>query len=330
MSESRIDALASKLAELETEVAQLRRLATFRRQIGLIDFGELRGFMYVDDLGYQQTRPEQRTGDIQRTIADPLPKDIATTYDDRRSTLLEILFCHHWLHGLEFTVLDIGCQYGFSAISTARNIQAFGKSNLVIAFDPGVAAELVPHNLLMNGMESRIRFERMAISKTCGPRIVYTELEHSENNRIVNRTQGQEAISYAVMATSLDAYCRFPGHLIVKIDTQGAEPEVFGGMAQLLADRLVTAVTEFTPHAMATQVQPAEWLAHQMELFHVFDAGHLDLVIGPGHQVHKVELAGFVERVDASPSRYTDLLMVPRHLPAVNELLSRILAGSTV
>jgi len=324
--------LQTQLESLREELAQWKRAAMFRRQVDLIDFGAIRGFVYTDDLCYRQIDDRFKHGHIRKATPAPPHKtySIAEAYERDDVPLLELLFCHYWLHGLDFALFDVGCQYGFGAMTAAQLIQSHGKDNRVFAFDPGVAAELTPFNLALSGLLDRVTFERLAISDAPRVAAVFTELGHSENNRIVNRTPGQEAISYPVMATSLDEYVRTRGvreHLIVKVDTQGAEAEVLAGMQRLLQDRFATIITEFTPWALSTHVDPADWLRTAMRQFAVFDLGTLDPLIGSGHRAQALdagELPAFVKSVDSRPCRYTDLLLIPIGLPGADALMWRV------
>jgi hypothetical protein len=47
-----LEGLRAEVASLREELAQWKRAALFRRQVDLIDFGSIRGFVYTDDLCY--------------------------------------------------------------------------------------------------------------------------------------------------------------------------------------------------------------------------------------------------------------------------------------
>jgi FkbM family methyltransferase len=325
VEEARIQSLTDRLSRLEQEVEQLRKVATFRTHIDLVQFAGSKGFVYTDDLCYTMFPEEhKRLLPDKEPAAAPPARSIDECYASESESLQAMVFCHYWREHLDFTFLDIGCHYGFTAMATARLIQSFGRNNRVIAFDSGIASNLVPFNLALNGMQSRVVFERMAISDRTGPCTVYADIFHSEDNRIVNRMPAKEALSYPVNATTLDDYFQHPGHLILKIDTQGAEPEVFDGMKRLLQERLVTIITEYTPHAIQSRVNPNEWLRGLATDFAVYDAGERAVVLGQKHRLPKVQLEGFAERVNAKPSQYTDLLLIPRRLPGFDVLVQRI------
>jgi FkbM family methyltransferase len=325
VGEDSIQTLVDRLARLEQQVEQLRKVATFRTQIDLVQFAGSKGFVYTDDLCYTMFPEEhKRLSPDKEPAPPPQARSIEECYDNEAESLQAILFCHYWREQVNFTFLDIGCHYGFTAMATARLIQSFGRNNRVIAFDSGIASNLVPFNLALNGMQNRVIFERMAISDRTGPCAVYADIFHSEDNRIVNRMPAKEALSYPVNATTLDDYFQYPGHLILKIDTQGAEPEVFDGMKRLRQDRLMTIITEYTPHAIQSRVSPNDWLRGFAEDFAIYDAGERAVVLGQKHRLPKVQLDGFAERVNAKPSQYTDLLLIPLKLPGFDELVRRI------
>jgi FkbM family methyltransferase len=327
-----LEELRAEVASLREELAQWKRAALFRRQVDLIDFGSIRGFVYTDDLCYSQIDERFKHGETRQPlgIMPPKPFTIAEAYDREDIPLLELLFCHYWLNGLDFAHVDVGCQYGFGAMSAARRMRAYGKNNRVFAFDPGVAADLAPYNVAISNLLDQVTFERLAVSDAPRVATVFTELGHSENNRTVNRTLNQEAISYPVMATSLDEYARVKDvfeHLIVKIDTQGAEAEIFAGMQRLLNERCITVITEFTPWALASSVDAVEWLSTALQQFTAFDLPDIDPGTIRSHRAPRVpthDVAGFVKQVDERPSRYADLLLLPKKLPELESLMARV------
>jgi FkbM family methyltransferase len=335
-----LEALEQRLAELRNreigelyrEIASLRHGILAGRQVDLVDFGQLRVFMYVDDMGYRVLAPEykQKTGGpVDRDLSQPA-RTAEERYNDPAEPLISTLLSHYWVHGLDFTYLDIGCQYGLSAMATAQVILSAGRQNRVYAFDPGAAAALVPFNLQLNRMQERVIFEAVAISNHDLPGIVYAELGQSENNRIVNRDLRTEALSRVVPCKTVDQVLAERGianHLIVKMDTQGGEPEVFDGMERALRERYVTCVAEFAPDAIATRRPPAEWLRQYAESFRIFDIQDNDMYLKASHRVTPVDagkLSEFVELVERREPRYTDLLFIPKHLPGFAALDQRL------
>ncbi|MBL8230315.1 MAG: FkbM family methyltransferase [Bryobacterales bacterium] len=336
-----VQSLAAELGNMRTEVASLRQ--DFRdlraamlsgRQVDLVDFGQLRVFMYIDDEGYRSLAPEyknQPCGPVDRDLAEPAISP-GERYANAYEPLISTILSHYWVNQLDFTYFDIGCQYGTSAMAVAQMIMASRQKNLVYAFDPGTAGTLVPANLRLNRMQDRVIFEPVAISNHDLPAIVYSELGQSENNRIVNRDLRTESISRVVGCKRVDQMIEeraITSHLIVKLDTQGAEPEVFRGMRYALASRLVTCVSEFVPEAIGTRTDPAEWLRRLAEDFLVFDIIDNDMYIKPSHKLFHIpeeRVRAFVSEVARRSPAYTDVVLVPKQLPAIGSLVERLTA----
>jgi FkbM family methyltransferase len=230
---------------------------------------------------------------------------------------------HYWSERLPVTYIDVGCKYGTGALVTALYIADRGYTNRVIAFEPGLAAGLVEANIRLNGMEGHVTFERMAVSDTTGLTIMFGESGHTENCRIVNRDVSTETDSWVVDTVSLDDYLAqrgVDGHLVVKIDTQGAEWQVIQGMQRALAERLVTYLTEFTPWAIGTTIDPVEFLIRIGEGADLVEMASAHRLIRPA------DYTQFAAAVDATPGRYTDILVIPARLPGRDRLLGCLLA----
>lgn len=290
--------------------------------------------MYTDDAAYQNVAAQYRNG-TPKPIDKPLqryarrtPLEIVQTKDE---PLISTILAHAWHCGMDFSYFDIGCQYGSSAMSTAQLILSNGFHNHIYAFDPGVGSELAPYTIALNRLEERITFERLAVAQGDFPTIVFTELGHSENNRVVNRTPPDEATSYVVMATSIDNYIarhQIITDLIVKIDTQGGEVEVFQGMERTIADRTVLCFTEFAPDAIGTRANPVEWLTERVQQgFTLFDIGDNNMFHTRSHRLRPVvphAVPDFVQAVSRRPSPYTDLLLVPNRFPGYQTLIASL------
>ena len=62
-----------------------------------------------------------------------------------------------------------------------------------------------------------------------------------------------------VDTTTIDSYCsihKIKNHLIVKTGTQGGDYDVIMGMKGVIAERLVTFITEFAPNLISSSVKP--------------------------------------------------------------------------
>ncbi|MBL8179884.1 MAG: FkbM family methyltransferase [Bryobacterales bacterium] len=330
--EEQIHSLQSANVALEKEVDQLRKLTMTGRQVQYVDFKQLRVFMYAEDLSYRQiTDPykHQNPPDSLRDLSQPHTPP-ALRFQNPREPLMGTLLSHHWLQNIDFCFFDIGCQYGTSAMATAQIILASGRSNHVYAFDPGVAGQLAPHNIRLNGMEDRVTFYRSAVSNTSLPGLLFSELGHSENNRVVNRELPTETLSYVTPRTTIDHFVgehNIHQHLVLKIDTQGGEVEVFQGMRRTRRERLVTCLTEFSPLAIETRVPPGEWLTEVAEECTVFDVGQINPSLTPSHKLRliaKESFGSFVENLRHQAVPYTDLLLIPNALPGFGTLFAAL------
>ena len=123
---------------------------------------------------------------------------------------------------------------------------------------------------------------------------------------------------------------KISAHLILKIDTQGAEYQVFQGMAGVIASRYVACVMEFTPHALVTSIDALQFLTQLGQRFLIVDVGQQNLKnrkTGSGaicQLLNTSDYDGFVANVRERPYGWTDLLLVPKKLPALNDLLSQL------
>lgn len=328
----RIGRLEDQVSRLKSELSRLNEVVTSGRIVDLVDFGELRVFMYTNDLSYLQLQDKYRRHTPSancRDFSTPY-RSPSERYHTDREPLFSFLLSHYWLHHLDFAVFDVGCQYGTSAMAAAQVILSSGNTNHVYAFDPGEAGRLAQYNIILNGLQRHVTFERLAVSKGTFPGLVFTETGHSENNRLVNRTPSIESSSYVVMCTSIDEYVAeksLSGHCVVKVDTQGGEVEVFEGMDHLRHSRYVTCISEFVPDAIATRVSPVEWLTRVSEGCSIFETPDVNMFLSPSHSLRYVPrdtVPRFVNEIRARPTGYTDIVLIPETLPGHSVLARRL------
>lgn len=240
------------------------------------------------------------------------------------------IFSHFWRLALPFTYLDVGAKYGAGAIHLTLYVRALGHDNRIVCFEPGSSSELLAANISANGLADDIAFEPIAVSDRVGSATLFGEKGYPENNRIVNPVAATQAFSRQIPTTSLDAYVsahQIAGHLIIKVDTQGAEWEVLAGMKRVRKDRLIVMVIEFTPWALETRVPPARFLDELADGSHLLDLGML--FSGHGGLPPKVLLPESHREFPAEVMRrkgcWTDLLVVPRRLPDAQALVDAVL-----
>ena len=145
--EEMVDSVAERNKVLESEFQSIQEDLCFllgERAIDAVRIGPFLNFMFEDDVGYKALpegckKKTNLLGQYKHTPASQLaltqfirnwtPKDSAT----RR------LLAHFLKYLPNFSAVDIGCQYGSSAMQTARFIHSLSAANRVHAFDPGLA-----------------------------------------------------------------------------------------------------------------------------------------------------------------------------------------------
>jgi len=207
------------------------------------------------------------------------------------------------------------------------------RNNQVICFDPGRVRSLVNYNISVNGMKDLVHFEPLAISSTTCPRILHYQVGHSEDHHLVDRGENPDIFSYVVDSSSIDDYVRdhdINHHLIIKIDTQGAEWEVFQGMKRVMEHAYVSYVMEFTPREIARRLDPVLFLKKVGKDAVILDLSMLDIskvTVDQEGTVRRIEpddYEEFVEKLSSSAPDWTDLLVIPRNLPDADRLIQHI------
>jgi len=105
---------------------------------------------------------------------------------------------------------------------------------------------------------------------------------------------------------------------VVKVDTQGAEWEVWRGMQGTVASRPVTVMTEFTPWTFEGRAHPSTFLREISARYHLIDlrprnmSGGVDETALDCFRVPPEHIDRFVELVAGSSCGWTDLLCIPR------------------
>ena len=276
---------ALRIDKIEERLDHLTAYSCDRENIDLVKIGSSLVFVYKSDHTYSDIPEEDRgMGNISSSralaaaAAAPPRRDLKDFIDNWQSpaTAFHRLLAHFLLYLPEFFLVDIGCSYGLTAMDYAQFIRSFGRNNKVMAFDPGRAGDLAPYNFANNGYGDLIDFYPYAVSDHDGYALMFRESGHPEHNRIVNRWNHAEQFSRPVRSVSLDSFIstmNCTGPLVIKIDTEGAEHEVFSGMRKILGDRLVAGMTEFTPEALSSRIEPAIFLENLMETHILFDMG---------------------------------------------------------
>lgn len=323
-----------RLDMLEAQLKEIRTLLEWGRKIDLVNCGSFAVFMFMDDWAYNQLPEESKGYSIaahaQRVMSGGGVNGSSHEFSIEKinkNNIKFLLLKHYWSHNLPFVFLYVGCNYGVSALELAAFIKYHGHTNKLVCFDPGLAGLLVPHNISINALDDIVTFEPLAVSDHSLPCIIFSEIGHSENNRIINPDirAGTEAGSWVARSISVDQYVvqnDISENLILIIDTQGGDYEVVQGMKSVNQSRYVSFMIEFFPLGLEPRVAPIDFLNMIGMDAYLFDLPEKDKAI---REIKASEYSDFIDEVDSYEGKWTDILVIPKKLPGSDALRNDIL-----
>ena len=290
----------------------LLQLQAERRGVDLVWFADTLLYVYKEDWLHRHVPDSQRGIDPLRFKA-PSPE---------RPQGPEITALTHILrHDSSAVLIDVGCNYGVQAVRMLRTAQYLGFPAKIYLFDPGIAGKLSVINLELNGF-SDFDYYNYAISDRDGYVSVYIVEGESQDNKIINKSPS--ALQLPVYSLKLSSFLRSIDHhglAFVKIDTQGAEYEVFRGLDDAFRRSRFAGVVEYFPNGLATRIAPRKFLASLCEEFVVYD-------LGPNRTYARRVTGDTVDetnqRVSLNVPPFTDLLVLSRGLPELRSLTGQI------
>ena len=326
--------------EVVKGIRLLRSKWSSSRTVDLVDLGKHKIMVYTDDHAYNWVLAGQKhKSTLEHARNVHAHGFVYANVDLTTLTIDNIIYHviqHYWEHNIPFVYLDVGSQYGTGAYGhsegkSALDIGSFIKANKqsqhVVAFEPGIAGELLPYNVELNGLLDTVTVERLAVSFASVPTLFFYEEGNSEDSRILERyTTSVRTVTLTVHCTTIDEYLsshRIEAYPIVKIDTQGAEPDVLEGMKQTRAEKPVPIVLEFSPWHL--QVDAGDFLTLLGQNATIFDLPVTD--DNKMARLDEHDYQGFVEKVKARKAPWTDLLVIPHNIPDVEALLNKINAN---
>jgi FkbM family methyltransferase len=150
------------------------------------------------------------------------------------------------------TMIDVGANVGFMALLAAKAVGANG-TVLAIEPDPG-NAELLRANIERNGYRN-VSIQRCAVGSEPGTAQLFRSAWNMGNHRL-NPGEAGQAIAHesiAVPVRTVDSLVA-DNHLsrvdVIKMDVEGYEPGVLGGMMETLTRFRPVILTEFWPYGM--------------------------------------------------------------------------------
>ncbi len=331
----RIAALETRLESAETALNELRLQLSADQHVDVVRVGDVYLFMYSDDYLYTLVPHDCRnldTRDVLRTVA-------ARDGLEPSHGLVELIMDHYAAHGLSGVYLDVGCNYGVSLMRAAAHARRNQYRFRCVGFDPGRVRTVVAWNLRMNALADVAEFEPIGISCCTGPQLLHYQLDHTEDEHLINRGNPGVTLRRVIETSTLDDWVQKQGDVgdaILKIDTQGAEWDVFDGMQRIWTERQVTGIFEFTPRELDRRGDPVAFLRALAEDAWVFDLGQFDMARhAPTSQQQACKplsedgLQPFVDHLRRSRPDWTDVLTIPKRLPAAESLLGKLAEPTT-
>lgn len=321
---ARTEHLTQQLIVQGQELQQIKAISTSGRRVKLVEYRSMKLFMYDNDL-----IPDKTTEDYRRTAG------LIDAYDGilNGCNAMPLLFEHYWKHGLDFTLLDVGCQYGHESILAGKYMQAHGQANRIHCFDAGQTCSLMPFNLAVNELAGQVEFHQLAIGNSSEPMLMYYEPGYSEHNRSLNPEQSAEnsvTFSYPVDCTTLDDFCSKQGinnYIIAKLDTEGSEPQIVEGMQSLMAHHPLAFFTEYSPYNFTFEHEQ-DYLKLLLQTHDLIDIGALQgAESGCERQAFLIpaeRLGAYTQYLKQQATGWADVLALPRTLPHAEELLEKV------
>lgn len=138
------------------------------------------------------------------------------------------------------TVVDVGANIGYYTILLADKV---GKTGKVYAFEPDeISFEILLKNIKENNLKNI-----EAINAALGSKIGKLKLHKSKENFGDHKLYGRDKDIEKVKIINLDDYLKNIKINLMKIDTQGWEPEVIEGAKNIISKNKPTIFMEYSP-----------------------------------------------------------------------------------
>jgi FkbM family methyltransferase len=173
---------------------------------------------------------------------DSLLLSVNRVYEETEAKLFERSIRHGDV------VVDIGAHIGYYTLLAAR---AAGPDGRVFAFEPERANYALLVQNLADNEYTNVTALNQAVMTESGDQTLFVSPDNAGDHHLYGGADGR--LSYRVEATSLDDFfAERPKTVnVVKMDVQGTEPFVLGGMRDLLqANSTVLLFTELAPGSL--------------------------------------------------------------------------------
>jgi FkbM family methyltransferase len=183
------------------------------------------------------------------------------------------------------TAVDVGAHIGFFTMQMAATVGASGR---VYAFEPFAPnAELLERSIVENRFETRVAFSRAAVGATSGTAALTFPVETLNSGGAYLLRNGTAPLTGNLTATvplvALDDLDLRRPVRFIKMDVEGAEPQVIRGAARLLKEDRPVILSELHPVQLerASGVTTDEFLEQLRSAGyqpHDLDGGRVDRV----------------------------------------------------
>jgi FkbM family methyltransferase len=197
--------------------------------------------------------------------------------------------------------IDVGGHIGFFAMQMAAMV---GPSGRVYAFEPLDAnANLFERSIAENGFEDRVSFQRAAVGAAPGVASLTYPVETLNSGGAYLLAEGAAPLHgnqrKDVPVVALDSLDLRRPVSFIKMDVEGAEPQVLRGATRLLTEDKPMILSELHP----AQLQRASGMSA---------ARFLEEIAGLGYRAHRLESAAIGPALDQAPDEaLVSVVLVP-------------------
>ena len=189
------------------------------------------------------------------------------------------------------SAIDVGGHIGFFTMQMAA---AVGPEGRVYAFEPLDAnADLLERSITENGFGGRVRFQRAAVGATPGTATLTFPAETLNSGGAYLLRSGGAPLAgnrtTEVPLVALDALDLRRPVRFIKMDVEGAEPQVLRGAARILKDDRPVILSELHP----TQLERASGVSA---------AAFLAQIAVLGYRAHRLERGAIGAPIDQAPA----------------------------
>jgi len=187
--------------------------------------------------------------------------------------------------------IDVGGHIGFFTMQMA---DAVGPEGRVYAFEPLDAnADLLERSIAENGYGDRVRFQRAAAGAASGTATLTFPVETLNSGGAYLLRDGSAPLAgnrkKDVPVVALDSLDLRQSVRVIKMDVEGAEPQVLRGAARILKDDKPVILSELHP----TQLERASGVTAEQ---------FLAQITALGYRAHAVEQGGIGAPIDRAPA----------------------------